>query len=65
MIDVKQNRDLIIVWCDHCASSIRLYASGLDEKLHDAIRGSGWRVDAGAFEGQYSHTCRGCLRKGR
>ena len=65
MIDVKQNRDLIIVHCDSCPSSIRLYASGLDEKLHDAIRGAGWRVDAGAFTLQYTHTCRACVRKGR
>lgn len=62
--------DLITVYCDHCASTIKLYSSGLTEPLDDAIRGAGWRVDRGAGEipnvGAWfstEHTCRACIRK--
>ena len=72
MLDLKQNRDLIIVYCDHCASTIKLYASGLTETLDECIEGHGWKVlktggkipDVGAWFAT-DHKCRACVRKGR
>lgn len=67
MIDLKQNRDLIIVYCNTCASNIKLFASDLNgESLRDCIEGHGWAVSTtmGTLEHGESHTCRSCLRKG-
>jgi hypothetical protein len=58
MIDVKQNRDLIVVYCDRCASKLHFYASSLKEDITDAIRGCGWQVVTAK-----KHRCRGCIRK--
>lgn len=66
--------DLITVYCDSCASTIKLYSSGLTEPLHDAIRGCGWEVDTKStvdydchiptVRDLYDkHTCRACVRK--
>jgi hypothetical protein len=64
MLDTKQNRDLIIVYCDRCASNIRLYASELIVPLHEAVQGMGWRVEQEGMLGRKEkHTCWACLRK--
>ncbi len=72
MLDCRQNKDLIIVHCDYCASTIRLYASGLTETLDECIEGHGWTVrkSVGTIPniGDWfatEHTCRACVRKGR
>jgi len=70
MIDVKQNRDLIIVYCDRCASKLHFYASNLTESVDDAIRGCGWQANKakgkipgiGAWSTQ-EQVCRACIRK--
>jgi len=65
-IDAKQNRDLIIVYCDHCASSLKFYARDLKRPLHEAIEGAGWDVtQAGDFGREEGHKCRACIRKGK
>ena len=58
MIDVKQNRDLIVVRCNQCASKLHFYASLLKESVDDTIKACGWQVESAK-----THVCRGCLRK--
>ena len=70
MLDIKQNRDLITVYCDHCASTIKLYASDLNgETLRECVEGHGWLVKETMDFGVHiikddEHVCRSCLRKG-
>ena len=71
MIDVKQNRDLIIVYCDHCRDSkLHFYASSLNEPLDDAIRACGWQSHGASGSmsnlGEWvtkDNMCRACIRK--
>jgi len=70
MIDAKQNRDLLIVYCDPCASSLKFYSRQLNpvvgNPLRDAIEAAGWHVtDAGQFGREDGHKCRACIRKGK
>lgn len=62
MIDTKQNRDLIIVFCDTCASNLKFYSTVVKNSmvtLEEMIEGNGWEVSPAG-----GHTCRACVRKG-
>ena len=68
MIDFKQNRDMIIVYCDQCANSYRVLSSIVDHcelTLDDMIEAIDWKIERGAFGIRDGHTCSSCVRKGR
>lgn len=70
MIDIKQNRDLIVVQCDmkSCSAKLHFYASTLKEEIEDAVKACGWGTSTtmGKHKGVYGrkHTCRKCLKAG-
>jgi len=68
MIDTKQNRDVIIVYCDQCANSYRVLTSIVEDcelTLTDMIEAIDWRIEDKAFGIRDGHTCSSCVRKGR
>ena len=68
MIDVKQNRDLIVVQCDRksCSSKLHFYASNLKEEISDAIEACGWGISLtiGKNKNGKRYTCRKCIQAG-